>query len=111
MNPKRAAAINLLVKAGIWPVNYIPPILRFLWWVGIDVTPPIFSSFWSTVIIRGCFMAIFYGLFIQALNQGTSSKYGLYGAVFIGFATGLIQAFDNRRRRIKFNLPSWREIG
>jgi hypothetical protein len=110
MNPKRATAIDLLVKSEIWPVNYVPYGLRFLWWLGIDVPPPIFADFWPTVIIRGCFMTAFFGLFMLALNQGKISKFTLFTAVSIGAANGLITAYDNRRRRIKFNLPLWREI-
>jgi hypothetical protein len=34
INPKRTAAINLIVAEDIWPVHYVPYGLRLLWRIG-----------------------------------------------------------------------------
>lgn len=36
---RKEAALKELKRAGIWEVNYNPPALLFLWWLGLKVRP------------------------------------------------------------------------
>jgi hypothetical protein len=112
INPKRTAAINLLVAKDIWPVNYVPFGLRFLWRIGIDVPPPYFVRFWGNALLIGIPMTIIYGIIFWLLiwSRHGSSTVGTLEAIGLGLGIGINYALNYKRLRGKYNLPSWDEI-
>jgi hypothetical protein len=112
-NPKRTTAINLLVTKGIWPVNYVPYGLRFLWWIGIDTPPPYFVSFWGNALLMGIPMTIIYGIIFWFLiwSRHGSATVGTLEAVGLGLGISINYALNYKRLRSKYNLPSWDELG
>jgi Family of unknown function (DUF6404) len=112
-NPKRTAAINLLVAREIWPVNYVPMGLRLLWRIGIDIPPPYFISFYGNVFLVGTPMALLYGFtfwfFIWSRQSSSITMWLL--AVALGLSFGLTQAAKYKRLKGKYSLPSWDELG
>ena len=112
-NPKRTAAINLLVDRGIWPINYVPMGLRLLWRIGIDVPPPIFLSYWANVLLGGSIPALIYTIMIGLVpwlyRERSLVEFAVGIAVF-WLIVGLVRAFTWARLRRKHNLPLWRQI-
>ncbi len=112
-NPKRAAAINLLVAKGIWPVNYVPYGTRFLWWIGIDVPPPVFMGFWNSILFAGGAFTVGYGLanWVMRTTIYRTPMSGILFTLGAGVIVGLYVAKRNANLRRKHNLPSWDELG
>ena len=111
-NPKRTVAIELLVAKGIWPANYVPMGLRLLWWVGIDVPPPIFMGFWSNFVSTGCVFAAGY-FFANWMLKTAINRTTMRAIIFnagAGLIFGLYVAKRNANLRQKHNLPSWDEL-
>jgi len=111
-NPKRTAAIELLVAKGIWPVNYVPYGTRFLWWIGIDIPPPIFMSFWNSLLVAGGAFAAGYGLAIWIMRTPIyrTTMSAVLFTIGGGIICGLYVARRNANLRKKHNLPSWDEL-
>ncbi|HLP82033.1 MAG TPA: DUF6404 family protein [Nitrosomonas sp.] len=113
MNSKRNAAIALLVKAGIWPVNYTPMGLRLLWRMGVDVPPLIFAGFWTNFLWSGGISSLIFFLLTEFLPYSFQDRTIGGLAIRIGvfwLIVGSIQAYSNRHLRLKHNLPLWQEI-
>lgn len=113
-NPKRTAAIELLVAKGIWPAGYIPAGMRLLWRLGIDAPPTIFASFWSIAIWMGGIPSLIFALVIWGFPLYHQDKTIGGDAIRIGvfwIIIGTYQAFKNQRLRLKHGLPTWDELG
>ncbi len=112
-NPKRTAAVELLVTKGIWPVNYVPRGLRLLWYLGVDARPPLFANFWSTVVWQGSIPSLIFALMIWAIPflhqdkniEGYAVRIGIFYLV-----VGGVTALSNMRLKRKHNLPSWEDL-
>lgn len=110
---KRQAALQLLATTGMWRSNYLPPLFRFLWSLGIDIPPPHFARFLPNVIISGCFFGATWAILLYFLHgwpQGTTllialQKAGISGALF-GIAIASYYAYGKR----KFQLPDWKNF-
>ncbi len=112
MNSKRDTAIELLVAKGIWPVNYVPYGTRFLWWIGIDVPPPVFMGFWNSILFAGGAFTVGYGLanWIMRTPIYRTTMSGVFFTIGGGIIFGLYVARRNANLRKKYNLPSWEEL-
>jgi hypothetical protein len=47
---RRAEALAMLEKTGVWRSSYSPPLTRLLWRIGVRVPPPHFCGF-STIVL------------------------------------------------------------
>jgi len=110
---KRDAALKILASTGIWRSSYVPPLLRLLWRLGLDVPPPHFATFWNNVLYNGSLFAVFWGLlmwFIPWFREERSLLRVLVLAGFMGVFFGLWMAAYYARGRRKYNLPSWKDF-
>ena len=113
-NAKRAAALDLLARTGIWRSNYEPPFLRLLWRFGINAPPPHFANFWCNAFIAGSYFAVAMGLFmwlvfwwrLGAVPFGPVLAAAAGAGLLFGFAMASYYAYG----RHKHKLPSWREL-
>ena len=113
-NVKRAAALNLLTSAGIRRGNYAPPVFRLLWWLGIDVPPPHFASFWTNVFLAGSFFGVVWSLLMWLLRSWRQTGYvgNLFiAAVVAGVIYGLGMACYYAYGKDKHKFPSWENFG
>lgn len=99
-NPKRTAAIEILVDKGIWSAGYIPFGMRLLWGMGIDAPPTIFARFWSTAIWMGGIPSLVFALFIWSLpflHQDKTIEGDVLRIGVLWLIIGTYQAFKIRR--------------
>ena len=72
---------------GIPKWNVAPPLYRFLWWIGLEIPPPVFLSGLYVVLFEGAFFALTFGvMFFQffSLPQAAVCAFGtgvMYGLV------------------------------
>ncbi len=110
---RRLAALALLAATGMRPSNYSPPLFRFLWWLGLDVPPPHFASFWSNALGTGLFFGPVWGaamwvLFSLQVNVPLQTLVLVVGGA--GGSFGLVMAAYYAYGRRKYALPAWREL-
>ena len=112
-NPRRLAALALLAATGMRPSNYAPPLFRLLWWLGLDVPPPHFASFWSNALGTGLFFGPVWGaamwvLFSSGENVPLQTVVLAVGGA--GGSFGLVMAAYYAYGGRKYALPAWREL-
>ncbi|MBA4099937.1 MAG: hypothetical protein C0484_24585 [Rhodospirillum sp.] len=110
---RRDMALRLLAGTGIPQWQKAPPLFRFLWFCGIRVRPPHFSSF----LFNFAFFGVFFGaLWVLLTLPFQWSRYtsDIVSAVWpvaaiFGFS-GLVMAFDFWRTARKHRLRKWSEL-
>ena len=112
-NPRREAALKLLAATDLRRINYEPPLVKALWWLGFDVPPPHFASFAYGAVFSGVFWGAAWGIlmwFIAWREQGTAPLFALGMASFGGllFGVGMGGYYSVGRR--KYKLPTWQEL-
>ena len=113
VSSKRALALLLLEKTGIWRSNYAPPFVRLLWRLGIDVPPPHFATFAGSACVAGGFFGALWGLFMWLFvwsNSGMMAMNAAVAALITGVFFGLAMASYYAYGRYRYKLPSWHEL-
>ena len=44
---RKQKALAIMVRRNMFKCNYAPPLIRFLWWLGVNIPPLPFASFWQ----------------------------------------------------------------
>jgi len=101
------AAIAELLKRKVSLFDAAPPLWRLLWFLGIEVPPPLFMN----SIKYGFLWATYSGPVISLvaftfLGLGEAMIVFLPGAFISGFVIGIIQY----RKRKRLKLPTWSEF-
>lgn len=103
-----------LPERGIRKYEFAPPLYRLLWRIGIEIPPPLFSSFIFLFIFEGLLFGIPWGVFMwlfeRSRNVMSAISY-ILGSIFAGIFFGLIMAINFRRQAKKYNLPLWKDYG
>src|SRR2546423_703694 len=110
---KLAAALALLASTGIWRSNYAPPLVRFLWRLGVRVPPPHFVGFSAHFVFTGSFFGITWGLlmwFALWSRSGMSPGIAVGMAMLAGLFFGLCMAGYYRHGARKHGIPLWRDF-
>lgn len=111
---RRAAAIELLSKAGLRRDEYAPPAFRLLWHLGVDIPPPHFMSPGKLALFLGTFFFIGIAiamLFISALAMPELPTVAvLILCLFGGIAFGTIMARYYVALHKRYCLPSWQDL-
>ena len=114
ISSKRTHALQLLEATGIWRSNYKPPVVRLLWYLGLDVPPPHFASFASNACLTGCFFGVVWGLVMwlfvwptYSISATAAAEAALLAGLFFGLAMASYYAYG----KYKHELPSWQELG
>ncbi|WP_374581013.1 DUF6404 family protein [Pseudoduganella sp.] len=113
-HPQREAALQHLESLGIDRDLIAPRVLRGLWRVGIDLTPPHFASFWQNFLIIGSYYTVLWGGPMWLLHwskEGTSFYAGLAYATVAGAMFGGVIATSYERAKRRNGLPAWRDLG
>jgi Family of unknown function (DUF6404) len=110
---KLTAALELLSSTGIWRSNYAPPLLRFLWRLGVKVPPPHFVSFAGNFAFTGSYFGIIWGLamwFVSWSHQGMPLERAFQTAIPADLIFGFLMASLYRHRARKHRIPLWRDF-
>ena len=103
-----------LSKKGINKNIFAPPIYRLLWKIGIEIPPPLFSSFMSIFLFSGIFFGLLWGLLMWILlwrPENLPIAIAVIGSAMAGVLFGLSIAAILRRKAKKYNLPLWKDYG
>jgi hypothetical protein len=104
-----------LPSRGIRVGDFAPSSYRNLWRLGIPVTPPIFSNFFSVALTNGVYLALGIALpmlVIFCWLQGSPVTSVLRTLLFVGAGYGLFMAAVNWlacRKYKSLDLPPWSE--
>ena len=100
------AALRVLQQAGIWRLNFAPPIYLILWKLGVQVPPPHFRSFGWNFMLNGAYFGLVWGGLVMWIGEWSMHQAipmaGIAGALF-----GLGMASYYRHGQIKHRLPQW----
>lgn len=100
-----------LPALGISPYTAAPPLYRFLWFLGIEVAPPIFSSFWPIALFMGTFFACGWGMLMWFMLWSKDTNLSPIAAFSVsllaGILFGLTMAAYLRYKAKKHNIPLW----
>lgn len=113
MNAKRAHALELLSRTGIWPSNYAPPALHLAWKLGFDIAPPHLNRFGKNFLFTGSVFGVLWGLimwFVQWADMGLPAWIAAASALLAGVLFGLCMAAYYEYGRSKHGLPYWDEL-
>lgn len=119
---KLGKMFNDLQNKGIKKGECAPPVYNLLWSMGIEISPPHFSSFLSLFLFHGIFFGIIFGISLGAvvslldLQVGKlplATKVLIFSIVGVvsGISFGLGMARYYRKQAKKYNLPLWSEYG
>lgn len=111
---RREAALDLLKSTGIRRSNYLPPAIRLLWRIGVQVPPPHFVGFMSTLLVSGAAFATLWGLLMWLFlwrNQDMRLVAAASASGAAGILFGLLMAMYYAYGRRKHHLPSWSSLG
>jgi len=103
----------VLPKQGINKYTFAPPIYRLLWKIGIEIPPPLFSTFTSIFL----FMGIFFGTLWELLTWLIYGRNNLplsitmCASILAGILFGLSMAIYCRYQAKKHSLPLWKDYG
>lgn len=112
-NQRREAALKILASTGMRPSDYLPPVLRLMWLLGLDVPPPHFASFWLNTIVCGGAFGFAWGAimwFMTWARQGGSIPALLIAPIIAGVLFGALMAVLYASGRRNYHLPSWHDL-
>jgi hypothetical protein len=107
---KVAFLLNDLGQRGVGKSTVAPPLYRILWRLGVEATPPLFASFWSTALMMGVWFAIGWGVIMWLFVwRGEDQPAAVFVTVSIvaGVLFGITMAAYYRWRARKLALPRW----
>lgn len=97
---------------GIGRSTSAPPAWRLLWFLGLEVPPPLFAPFLPMALAMGSFFAVGWGL-LMWLGFWSARGMPVTGVVLAslgaGALFGLLMAWIYRRMARRHGLPSWSE--
>lgn len=99
-----------LHEKGVSKSNCAPPVYRLLWKLGVEIAPPLFSSFMRNLCFQGTFFAVLWGVlmwFTYWQQQQYPFVIAIIASVTAGFLFGLFMAVYFRYVSNKHGLPSW----
>ena len=110
---KKTAALDVLAQTGIWKSNYLPPITRIFWALGVKIKPPHFVSAWENAVLFGGYFAVAWGsmmwLFLWS-KQDAPFSVTFFSALLAGVLFGGGMAASIAYSARKHNLPSWESL-
>lgn len=87
-----------------------PPLLRLIWRCGIDVAPPYYWSFATSVIIfGGVFALLIFCAEVFLLRNYQSWQQPAVTCAIFGMIFGLYMAFSTRHTAKRVSLSPWRD--
>lgn len=87
-----------------------PPFVRLFWLCGLDVAPPYYWSFATSVIIfGGVFALLIFGAEVFVLREHQSWHRPAISCAIFGMIFGLFMTILTRHRVKRISLPSWRD--
>ena len=103
-----------LSELGLKEAAFAPPLYRLLWRLGIEVPPPLFSSFASIAMIQGALFGIGWGAlmwfaFWSRQNVAFPWQLAVAAALLAALLFGLFMAAMVRRQARRLGLPLWHE--
>ncbi|MDC7806798.1 DUF6404 family protein [Luteimonas sp BLCC-B24] len=109
------AALALMAKRGIRPMQAQPPVVRLLWRAGLQLPPPLMASFSTNLLTMGALFMLLWA----PLTWGTVRWMGMpdlalaiaTGAPCAGLLYGVAMAALLQRMRRRHSLPEWRALG
>jgi hypothetical protein len=110
---RRDIALRLLAATGIAQWQKTPALFRFLWFCGIRVRPPHFSSALFNFTFFGAFFGALWVLLtlpFQWNRYTTDIVAAVWPVVAVFLFSGLVAAFDFWRAARKHKLPKWSEL-
>lgn len=110
---RKQAALKELKEAGIWEINYKPPALLFLWWLGLKARPFHYNSFSRNALFMGLgFTAIWAPLFwfLQLYTLKMPLSHFATTVIVVGCVFGLAMAIHYTLTAQKHNLSTWDKL-
>lgn len=110
---RKAKALELLCGTGMRESNYLPPLIRLLWWLRVPVRPPHFLGFFTSTALFGAFFGVTWGLIMWLFvwrQQGSSLSMACASALFAGMVFGMVMAASYAWSRRKHTLPAWEDL-
>lgn len=93
--------------------NYAPPLIRFLWWLGVNIPPLPFASFWQVFGLMAGSFSIMYGLLMYLMvwrPQGMSPLFACAVSLITSVLFGLTMALFYLWLRRVHKLPDWQDL-
>jgi Family of unknown function (DUF6404) len=114
---KRDAALAILAESGISKSSYRPPLLRIIWWMGIEIPPFPFAKLGTVIFYQAGSFCLIFGLFtyflmpvlIPSMRHDTIALILLRSLIAGSFYTLLILFYYMYIRR-KYKLPKWSDL-
>lgn len=94
---RKEAALKELKEAGIWEINSKPPALLFLWWLGLNVRPFHYNSFFRNTLFMGLGFTAFWAplcWFLQLYSFNTPLTHFVTTVVVVGCVFGLAMGIN-----------------
>ncbi len=113
IDTKRSTALRILAATGMWRSTYAPPLLRLLWFCGLDIRPPHFAPFQVNALVYGAMFAMVFGSarrIIEGADTARSARAVGIELVLAGALFGLVMAISFERGKRKYRLPAWRDL-
>jgi hypothetical protein len=113
---RKAEALRLLGATGINAANYLPPAIRLLWRLGVEVPPPHFAPYGKSALVSGACFACGWGGVMYLLRYVVPGlSFSVHGLAIASLAVGVLfglsmatyYAYGRRRNR----LPRWEALG
>ncbi|MEO8384459.1 MAG: DUF6404 family protein [Betaproteobacteria bacterium] len=102
---------ELMAAKGIAMSTAAPPLWELMWFLGINLPPPLCMGFIPLFLFAGSFFGIVFGSGVWVLRNMGSRHMSLHEAggvaLITGVAFGLAIAWFTRRLARKHNLGAW----
>lgn len=90
-----------------------PPLWRMLWWIGIEVPPPLFMGFTANALLTGTHFGVCWGglmMLVNLFRHDFSPSVLFFAAIGAGVLFGSSMAANWRYIARKHHLPSWEQV-
>lgn len=113
LDQKRSAALQLLRSRGLLKTDNVPPLLKLLWGLGLNVPPPQFASFFGLFVFSSLALALPWGALMWLLKWNASHmSIGeiLFRSIGFGCCVGLFFTLMVRYSARKNSIPHWSQF-
>ncbi|MFM4685159.1 DUF6404 family protein [Klebsiella pneumoniae] len=110
---RKQKALAIMVRHNMFKCNYAPPLIRFLWWLGVKIPPLPFASFWQVFGLMAGSFSVMYGLLMYLMvwrPQGMSPLFACAVSLIMSVLFGLTMAFFYLWLRRVHKLPDWKDL-